>query len=120
MTAPVEMTYQKDGAPVGREKSMAFLYGDRNTGSAGRTGNVEVVDVPSHIVVSIGMRGDRSDAVLVQAEQRLRNWLEQNTNRYEQNGAVRVMGYNSPFIPRERQFFEVQIPIREVSGAAAG
>ena len=25
------------------------------------------------------------------------------------------MGYNSPFVPRDRQFYEVQIPIRELS-----
>ncbi len=120
MTAPVEMTYQADGPPVGRERAMAFLYGDKSTGTAGRRGNVEVVDVPAATVVSIGMRGGRSDAALVEAEQRLRNWLEQNKDRYEQSGAVRVMGYNSPFVARDRQFFEVQILIREFSGAAAG
>jgi hypothetical protein len=119
MTAPVEMTYEKNGPPVGRERSMAFLYGDKSTGSAGRKGNVEVVDVPAATVVSLGMRGGRSDAVLVQAEQLLRSWLAQNRNRYEQHGAVRVMGYNSPFVPRDRQFYEVQIPIRERSGLAA-
>ena len=120
MTAPVEMTYPADGPPLGRERAMAFLYGDKNAGTAGRKGNVEVVDVPAASVVSIGMRGGRSDAVLVEAEQRLRNWLEQNKQRFEQTGAVRVMGYNSPFVARDRQFFEVQIPIRELSGAAAG
>jgi len=26
------------------------------------------------------------------------------------------MGYNSPFVARDRQFSEVQIPIRELSG----
>jgi len=49
----------------------------------------------------------------------LRSWLEQNKSRYEQSGAVRVMGYNSPFLARDRQFFEVQIPVRELSGSPA-
>ena len=71
MTAPVEMTYRNDGPPVGREQAMAFLYGDKNTGSAGRQGNVEVVDVPSTAVVSIGLRGERSESAMRQAEQRL-------------------------------------------------
>lgn len=119
MTAPVEMTYQADGPPVGREKVMAFLYGDKGIGSPGRKGNVEVVDVPAAMVVSLGMRGARSEAVLVEAEQRLRIWLKQNKTRYEQAGPMRVMGYNSPFVARDRQFFEVQIPIRERSGNAA-
>lgn len=119
MTAPVEMTYQSDGPPVGREKAMAFLYGDKGIGSPGRKGNVEVVDVPAATVVSLGMRGARSEAILVGAEQRLRVWLEQNKTRYEQAGPIRVMGYNSPFVARDRQFFEVQIPIRESAGNAA-
>ena len=29
------------------------------------------------------------------------------------------MGYNSPFVTRDRQFFEVQIPIRELSDSPA-
>jgi hypothetical protein len=115
MTAPVEMTYQADGPPVGREQAMAFLYGEKNAGTAGRKGTVDVVDVPAATVLSIGMRGGRSDAVLVGAEQRLRNWLAENKTLYEQSGAVRLMGYNSPFVPRDRQFYEVQIPIRELS-----
>jgi hypothetical protein len=119
MTAPVEMTFQKDGPPVGREQSMGFLYGNKNTGNAGRKGNVDVIDVPATAAVSLGLRGVRSDEVMIQAEQRLRKWLEENKNRYEQVGAVRVMGYNSPFVPRDRQFYEVQIPIRERSGLAA-
>ena len=117
MTAPVEMTYQADGPPVGRERAMAFLYGDKNAGTAGWKGNVEVVDVPAATVLSIGMRGGRSDAVLVEAEQSLRNWLAENKTRYDQSGALRVLGYNSPFVPRDRQFFEVQIPIRESSNS---
>ena len=64
MTAPVEMTFQADGPPVGREQAMAFLYGDKSIGSAGRKGNVQVVDVPAATVVCIGVRGVRSDEVL--------------------------------------------------------
>ncbi|MCU0873271.1 MAG: heme-binding protein [Pirellulaceae bacterium] len=119
MTAPVEMTFQADGPPVGREQSMAFLYGDKSIGSAGRKGNVDVVDVPAATVVCIGVRGVRSDEVLVQAERNLRNWLDENKSRYQQSGPVRVMGYNSPFVARDRQFFEVQIPVRELPVASA-
>lgn len=119
MTAPVEMTYQNEGPPVGKERSMAFLYGNKSIGAPGQKGNVEVVDVPAATVVSLGMRGQRSDGALTQAEQRLRNWLEQNKGQYEQAGPVRVMGYNSPFVPRDRQFFEVQVPVRKLSALAA-
>jgi DNA gyrase inhibitor GyrI len=98
---------------------MAFLYGNTRLGTPGQKGNVEVVDVPAATVVCIGVRGQRSDDVLTHAEQRLRNWLEQNKGQYEQSGPVRVMGYNSPFVARDRQFFEVQIPVREVASVAA-
>ncbi len=116
MTAPVEMTYQVDGPPAGRERAMAFLYENPETGSPGRQGNVEVIDVPAATVLSIGVRGPRSDAVLAEAERMLRTWLEQNKTRYEQGGPIRVMGYNSPFVARDRQFFEVQMPIRDGTG----
>ena len=29
------------------------------------------------------------------------------------------MGYNRPFVARDRQFYEVQIPIQERTGSAA-
>lgn len=119
MTAPVEMTYQHDGPPVGSERAMAFLYGSQDIGTPGRKGNLEVVDVPAATVVSIGMRGQRSNDALVQAEQRLRAWLETSKGAYEQSGPLRVMGYNSPFVARDRQFFEVQIPVRQVANTAA-
>ena len=38
MTAPVEMTYQNDGPPVGREQAMAFLYGNKKHGQCRSTG----------------------------------------------------------------------------------
>lgn len=119
MTAPVEMTYQEEGPPVGREQAMAFLYGDPSLGEPGRQGNVDVSDVPPMTVVSIGVRGARTNAAVSAAHTRLLDWLGEHAERYEQHGPVRVMGYNSPFVPRDRQFFEVQIPIRERAGAAA-
>jgi len=115
MTAPVEMTFQEDGPPVGREQAMAFLYGDQSIGSAGKKGDVEVTDVPPATVVCLGMRGQRNESAVVEAEQRLRKWLDQNKDRYEQCGPVRIMGYNSPFVARDRQFYEVQIPVRELA-----
>jgi hypothetical protein len=35
-----------------------------------------------------------------------------------ESGAPRLMGYNSPFVPKNKQFFELQIPIREVQAKA--
>jgi hypothetical protein len=115
MTAPVEMTFQSEGVPVGKEQAMAFLYASPDLGRAGKQGAVEVADVPAATVVSIGVRGPRSEALVTTATERLRAWLAENKQSYVQHGPVRIMGYNSPFVPRDRQFFEVQIPVSPVT-----
>ncbi|MBM4088684.1 MAG: hypothetical protein FJ276_04535 [Planctomycetes bacterium] len=110
MTAPVEMAYDSNEEQL-RSKSMAFLYGRPDMGQIGPDGNVEVVDVPEQWVVSIGVRGSRTTEKVLEAKQRLVAWLEGNTSQYLPAGELRVMGYNSPFVPRNRSYFEVQIPV---------
>ncbi len=56
MTAPVEMTYRPDDAA--KKQSMSFLYRSIQQGTAGKSGSVDVIDVPAQTVVSIGLRGD--------------------------------------------------------------
>jgi hypothetical protein len=41
-------------------------------------------------------------------------FLDENKAKYEIAGPLRVMGYNSPFVPQEKNFFEVQIPLKPV------
>ena len=112
MTAPVEMTLRSEGANRLSEQSMAFLYGKPAMGTPGRDGKIAVSDVPAMTVVSIGVRGTRSDEAVNEAHERLQRWLQANRGQYVSVGPVRLMGYNSPFVPRDRQFFEIQIPIR--------
>lgn len=112
MTAPVKMEYEKDQQGQLAEKSMAFLYGTPTLGAIGKQGAVEVIDAPAETVVSLGMRGLRTPARLTDACERLSKWIEAHP-RYEAAGGPRVMGYNSPFIAINKQFFEVQIPLRE-------
>lgn len=114
MTAPVEMTLTADKANQLQEQSMAFLYGKADQGTLGKKGPVTVVEVPQMTVVSIGIRGPRSDAILADAQDRLTKWLAENKEQYAESGAARLMGYNSPFVTKNKQFFELQIPIREV------
>lgn len=119
MTAPVELDYSSSGESL-QETSMSFLYRQPDLGSAGadrQDDSVEVVDVGSQQVVAIGMRGKITDEAVMAARDRLNEWLDENSTRFERIGPVRSMGYNSPFIPRDRQYFEVQIPIREVDEA---
>lgn len=112
MTAPVEMRYADGERP--RESSMAFLYNNPEVGQVGRDGSVEVIDVPPMTVVSTGVRGPQNSESVAAARDRLEKWLEVNKERYAAEGQMRVMAYNSPFVPRNRNYFEVEIPIRPV------
>ena len=111
MTAPVEMTYGDAQSDRPAEQTMAFLYGDPEMGETGMEGNVEVVDAQPVKVVSFGLNGPRADTKIQQARDQLMTWLAEH-EQYEVAGPLRLLGYNSPFVPRDRQYWEVQIPIR--------
>ncbi|QDU36903.1 SOUL heme-binding protein [Maioricimonas rarisocia] len=110
MTAPVEMTFDSPDDKTLKQTSMAFLYGDPDLGSTGRKGNVEVVDVEPATVVSLGMRGRRTSESSRQAQATLQAWLDAHPE-YEQAGDFRIMGYNSPYVPADKQFWEAQLII---------
>ena len=120
MTAPVEMDYGDPHAAKSKERSMSFLYERPDQGSTGKQGSVEVVDVPAMTVVSIGCRGERTTAAIAEARDKLLKWLEEKKGDYVSAGPMRIMGYNSPFVPRDKNFFEVQIPVKPAAAAAAG
>jgi hypothetical protein len=115
MTAPVEMT-------MGEEEmlDMAFLYGDPAIGEAGPDGRVEVTDIEPMTVLSIGIRGTTRNSLATGAMESLEGWLARNSETWERAGNARLMGYNGPMTPRNKQYCEVQIPVRRraQSGAA--
>jgi hypothetical protein len=113
MTAPVEMDYGDPRTGGSRERSMSFLYERPGQGAVGRQGNVEVIDVPATKVISIGCRGSQTSAAVADARERLMKYLAEDRGRYTIAGPMRVMGYNSPFVPRDRNYFEVQIPVKD-------
>lgn len=109
MTAPVEMTMDGNSAV-----DMAFLYGDPKIGEAGQDGRVAVQDIEPMTVLTIGVRGgSRSDA-MGDAIAELEGWIKENNATWERAGNARLMGYNSPMVPRNKQFSEVQIPVKRV------
>ncbi len=118
MTAPVEMDYGDPRTAKTKERSMSFLYERPDQGSTGKQGGVEVVDVPAMKVVSIGCRGERTAAAIGDARDKLVKWLEGKKAEYASAGPLRVMGYNSPFVPRDKNFFELQIPIQPAAAAS--
>ncbi len=114
MTAPVQMEYRSDKQGKPKQASMAFFYGDPTAGTTGPDGSVEVIDVPATQVVSMGMRGADSRQRIETARKQIEDWLAAHP-QYEVSGDLRLMGYNSPFIAADKQFFEVQLPIREAA-----
>ncbi len=112
MTAPVEMDYGDPGATKNRERSMSFLYERPDQGNIGKQGRVEVSDIAAMTVASIGCRGSQTPAAIAEAREKLLKYLIDRKAEYTAAGPLRVMGYNSPFVPREKNFFEVQIPVK--------
>ncbi|MBN1911444.1 MAG: heme-binding protein [Pirellulales bacterium] len=111
MTAPVEMDYRLPDEGQARQESMAFLYASPDLGTAGANGSVRVVDVSPQLVASIGVRGETTPEKIAAAQKRILEWLQNDAKGYKADGGTRVMGYNSPFIPQERKYFEVQVRV---------
>ena len=106
MTAPVEMTMDGNMRP----KDMAFLYEGPDQGRTGRQGDVDVLDLEPVMVLSIGMRGHRSSSSLADAKAAIADVLK--VDGWEATGDYRVLGYNSPMVPANRRFWELQLPVR--------
>lgn len=115
MTTPVQVDYEADG----RATSMAFLYGSPELGPTGKDGRVEVVDVPAMTVLTIGSRGYERPHRIAELHARLLACLDANAD-WEAAGPMRTMAYNSPSVGADRRYFEVQVPIRARTAAAAG
>jgi hypothetical protein len=114
------MNYQPLESAEKTQRSMAFLYGNRSIGETGSDGPVRVTDVPPQTVLSIGFRGERTPEKVLSARQQLLGWMDANSGKYQPNGELRVMGYNSRFIAPSRKYFEVQLPITVDPVSTAG
>ncbi|MEI6771601.1 MAG: heme-binding protein [Planctomycetota bacterium] len=111
MTAPVEMTMtEKNGKYT--ESSMAFLYQETTLGKVGPQGNVAVLDTTECTVVSVGMRGSPSSENIESARRWLLEKIKNSPEAYEIAGELKVMGYNSPFMPEKLRYYEVQLPLK--------
>ena len=111
MTAPVEMTMaEKNGKYT--ESSMAFLYQETTLGKVGPQGNIAVLDTKECMVASIGMRGSPSSENIESARRWLIEKIKNAPEAYEIAGELKVMGYNSPFMPEKLRYYEVQLPLK--------
>jgi hypothetical protein len=115
MTAPVRMEFDRNAAGELQQESMAFYYGDADSGELGpdaEDSDVNTIADQGQSVVALGQRGRWSRQKVDDGEQILRQWLKANP-KYEAVGGVVLMGYNSPMTPTSRQFFEIQLPVIE-------
>ena len=112
MTTPVQMDWQsRDGEAEQRPMRMAFLYGDPAITPTRTDDGVEVVEMPAVDALSIGAIGDDRRDRVEALRARLQAWLVANPD-WEVAGELRTMGYNSPMVPRDQRYFEVQLPVR--------
>lgn len=105
MTAPVEMEMAEDGKSL-EMVGMAFLYQDTDVGSLGGDGKkVEVEDVEATEVISYAWQGSRKGAKLSSARKALEEVLEE---KGLDAAGFRLLGYNSPGVPKEKRTHELQ------------
>jgi hypothetical protein len=97
MTAPVVMK-------LGEIEEMEFLYQNKSVGKTGADGEqVEVRDVPALDTLSYAWQGPRSGIDKARAA------LDAELARLNLKATgYRLLGYNSPFVPRSRQTHELQ------------
>ena len=106
MTAPVEMKLDEADAQGMKMERMAFLYQSPKVGKTGADGDhVEVRDVPAREALSYAWQGARDKATTARARAAIDAEL---AKRKLQATGYRLLGYNSPFIPRSKQTHELQ------------
>ena len=110
MTAPVEMKMTDGDKPS--MKQMAFLYENTDMGKLGQDNKVTVVDVEPLQAISVGGRGDWSGASMERARSLIDAWMTTHPD-YVAADDLRVFGYNSPQMPKEKRYHEVQLPVKK-------
>jgi hypothetical protein len=112
MTAPVEMTLNPESKDSPDMEQMAFLYQNQEVGTIGAEGSdVEVRDVPAGEVISYTWQGSRSQVAKARAA------VDAELARLGRTArSYRLLGYNSPFMPRTKQTHELQAVLEREGG----
>ena len=128
MTAPVIMDYKRR-EPSDKPKAIAnfdamdinrmhFVLERPLLDEPKNEGAVVVADMPTMRVLSIAFQGQLSADTREQAEKKLAAEIESRKD-LTVIGPYRVLGYNSPFVPKDKAFWEIQVPITDVKLDAA-
>lgn len=121
MTAPVVVEYKpnlvkgtdqgRSGMPIPVQR-MHFLLERNSLDEPKEAGTVQVADIPPLRVLSIAQRGPITMEEIKAAQNKLSAKLK-SLEQTRSAGQYRILGYNSPMIPREKNFWEVQLPIED-------
>lgn len=104
MTAPVEMKLDSENKQSLDMEQMAFLYQNQSVGKTGANGEeVDVRDTPAAEAISYAWQGPRSQ--VTKAREAVDAELTKLNRRAKE---YRLLGYNSPFVPRNKQTHELQ------------
>jgi len=120
MTAPVIMDYKhRESEKKSRSRNdldfldvqrMHFVLGNPTLDKPKQEGFVQVADLPRLRVLSLARQGELSPDELKRCEERLNAELARRGDVIA-TGPPRILGYNSPMVPKDRSYWEVQIPI---------
>lgn len=106
MTAPVEMKLDEADTQGAKMEQMGFLYQTPEVGKTGADGEqVEVRDIPAKEALSYAWQGARNKETTARARAEVDAQLAKLGLKAQ---GYRLLGYNSPFIPRNRQTHELQ------------
>ena len=104
MTAPVEMARDEQG-----QSMMGFMYEDTRQGQLGEQDNITVVDIGEKNVLSLALRGRRTESALSDAQTVIREVAAAKGITIGDDW--RLFGYSSPMVPMEQRYFEIQVSI---------
>lgn len=120
MTAPVIIDYKPRGdgerAKPGDDLDamnvarMHFILEKPTLDEPKKVGPIVVADMQTLRVLSLAIQGEMTEKVLEEAEQKLNAEIARRGDVVAA-GPKRVLGYNSPMVPRGKAFWEVQLPI---------
>ena len=110
MTTPVEMAMSENEDGSLKMSRMSFLYEKPDLGEAGPDGTrVLVADLPRLEVLSLAWRGPRTAAKVAEAKATL---LAEAEKQGLSGDSFRLLGYNSPSVPKARRTHELQLILK--------
>lgn len=121
MTAPVVMECQPnagDAPPAPRGampvpvERMHFLLEENSLDKPQEAGPVRVDDMPALRVLSLAFQGETTPAAVKQGQAEIEAQLKKMPT-VRRAGEYRILGYNSPMLARNKNFWELQLPIED-------